>query len=491
MHRSKYLALTLAYGSLGIAPSSAQAQARPAATNAAPATASPAPATTTLTTPLAATPPPPPLVPETAPGPVRSLTLAEAVAIARRDPPTVLAAIARIRAAEAQIPVVRAALLPSLSGSVSGSATITNGTSNSGLMVANQSTSASLTVGTGFSGRWTIWDFGQTSLNVDAAELNVRAARADAASATRVAVSQAATAYFTALADQELIASAAETVRQREQEAQIARGLVEAGARPPIEQTRSEVALESARLDLITATVSTQNDIASLAAALALDPAVPIAIQHPRELSLDDDPARAAAEAERSRPEIAGARLALQRAETQLAAARAGYRPSIAASATASVVYALQYVDRPPTAPTSVSGPTERGTAAIELDIPIFDPVLNANIRVAEANVAVARTAIAQQSLIARTEAAQAAIQLRAARQALAQSERLAAGAAANLVQAQGRYEAGAAPLLELVDAQAADATARVAVVRARWQFELAKVRLLTAVGHLDTLGQP
>jgi outer membrane protein len=443
-----------------------------------------------MATPVGATSPTAAAVPDvpTTSG-ARSLTLAEAVLIAQRDPPTVLAAIARIRAAEAQIPLVRAALLPSLSGTVLGNINASNGSTNSGLMTG-QSTSLTASIGTSLNGRWTIWDFGRTGLNVDAAELNARAARADASSASRVAVSQAATAYFTALADQELIASATETVRQREREAQIAHGLVDAGARPPIEGTRSDVALESARLDLITATVSTQNDIASLAAALALDPSVPIEIQHPRQLTLDDDPAHAAAEAERTRPEIAGARLALERAETQLAAARANYRPSIAAAASGGISFAYQYVDRSGAVSDSL-GPSERGAASIELDVPIYDPVINANIRIAEANVAVARTTVAQQVLTARTEAVQAAIQLRAARQALAQSERLAAGAAANLAQAQGRYEAGAAPLLELVDAQAADATARVAVVRARWQFELSKVRLLGAVGHLDTLGRP
>ena len=50
------------------------------------------------------------------------------------------------------------------------------------------------------------------------------------------------------------------------------------------------------------------------------------------------------------------------------------------------------------------------------------------------------------------------------------------------------RYAAGVAPVLELVDAQAADQTARVNVVRARLQLELARVRLLGAVGRLGDL---
>nr|MBP6834176.1 TolC family protein [Deltaproteobacteria bacterium] len=68
------------------------------------------------------------------------------------------------------------------------------------------------------------------------------------------------------------------------------------------------------------------------------------------------------------------------------------------------------------------------------------------------------------------------------------QSERLAAGTAANLELATGRYQGGAAPLLEVVDAQAADASARIAVVRARLNLALSRAQLLAATGRLERL---
>jgi outer membrane protein TolC len=67
----------------------------------------------------------------------------------------------------------------------------------------------------------------------------------------------------------------------------------------------------------------------------------------------------------------------------------------------------------------------------------------------------------------------------------------LAEVATANLTQAVGRYEAGAAQLLELVDAQAADAAARVSVVRARLNALTARAQLLAATGDLEALSQP
>ena len=421
-----------------------------------------------------------------------SVSLGEAVAIARRDPPSVLLALARIHTAESQVPLVRASLLPTFAGNASIGANGSNGsTPVQGFGTVNQ-TLGQLTFDTNVGGRWTFFDFGRTSLNVDAAQLGVQVARMDANSVTRLAVTNAASAYFTALADQQLVASATQVVQQRQREADIARGLVEGGARPPIEQTRAEVGLQTAQLELTNAITSLNNDLAALAATLAIDPSHALAIVQPPLIAVDDDPAHAAAESERTRPEVATARLQLQQAEVQLSAARAGYRPSLNAAATVGVRYNLtarSTVDSMGMPVTNVTnGPSEYATASVGLAVPIWDPVLNANIRLNEASVATARASLAQVVLNARTDAVQAAIGVRAARQAVQQAERLAAGAAANLAQAEGRYQAGAAPVLELVDAQASDATARLAVIRARWQFELSKVRLLGAIGHLDVL---
>jgi outer membrane protein TolC len=87
-----------------------------------------------------------------------------------------------------------------------------------------------------------------------------------------------------------------------------------------------------------------------------------------------------------------------------------------------------------------------------------------------------------------RAAAVQAAINLRASRVSLEQAERLVANAAANLDQATGRYQSGAAPLLETIDAQAADAGARITVVRARLALQIAQVNLLIATGDLERL---
>jgi outer membrane protein TolC len=418
--------------------------------------------------------------------PEQTLTLAEVVGIARQNPPAVLQAIAREQAALAQVDLARTPLLPSLSATVSGNVFASNGgfVSAGGATGGSATFSASGWVDGSLSARWTIWDFGRTALGVRAALESARGAREDVRAAERSAISQAAAAYFVLLADEEIAAQNRATVQQRERQLEISRGLVEAGARPPIEQTRAEVALDSARLDLTVADATARNDAASLAAAVALDPTRPVRAVRPREIPVDDDPTRAADTAAATRPEVAAARARLAQAEAQLSATRAAYYPVLSANASGSV----RYTERFTGAGAPVGTPSELGSAAVALSVPIFDPTLRANVRAAEAQVAQARAVVTQQVLGVRTEAVQAALAVRSARQALAQAERLAAGAAANLAQAEGRYAAGVAPQLELVDAQAADATARVQVARARLQFEVAKVRLLTAIGRVTEL---
>ena len=160
------------------------------------------------------------------------------------------------------------------------------------------------------------------------------------------------------------------------------------------------------------------------------------------------------------------------------------HRPTLAAQASAQANYNGRVVGQ------GAFGLSEQLQGGLTLTWPIFDASTRAGIDTADANVASARASLTQQSLAVRSAAVQAAINLRAAGVALEQTTHLAATAAANLEQATGRYRSGAAPLLETVDAQAADASARVAVVRARLQLQVARVNLLANTGEIERLGR-
>jgi outer membrane protein TolC len=414
------------------------------------------------------------------------LRLSDVLDMARRNPPSIFAALARVQEADAQVDLAHAALMPTVSGVLTGTVaaaqtSILYGQSTipAGLVFPGIVPTAALDVSV--VARWPIWDFGRTRLAVDAAKHGVRSADDSVRGAERTAMASASRAYFTLLSDADLLTQIRETVRQREREAEIARGLVQSGTRAPIEQTRSEVALDSARADLTIAEGARRSDEATLASALALDPKRRLRLSSPPIRSVDDDPAHSEATALAARPELAAARASLARAEGELAAARAGYRPLLAANGSAGGRYTNHVLS---------DAVTEQGAAAITLTVPFLDPTVAGNIKVAEARVAYARAAFDQECLAVGAEAVQGAIALSSARATLAQAERIVGGASATLQQAQTQYATGAGSLLELLDAQGVDSAARIGVVRARLRVALATVQLLAAEGQLDELGR-
>ncbi len=416
----------------------------------------------------------------------RTVTFTEALRLAARMPPTVRAAVARVTAANAQIEQARAAWLPTIGVSSSPSINF----SDRPFLPATEITQAqrlqgsNVNIDAAAAVRWNLFDFGRTSANVRVFERSRDALREDSRTATLQAVSSAATQYLTVLGDLEAIETTRVTVTQREARLRIAQGRVEAGAAGPIDTVRAQVDLDAGRLDLSIAEARAASDRAALAAALGLDPAVPLQVTRlPDEvLSADDDPARAAREAVATRPEFAAARYRVAQAQAQADLAHANRRPALTANANASVGYNEVLAGR------GLSGISETVSGGVSLSWQLFDRSLGAAADSADAAVAVAQETLNAQSLAVRTAAVQAAVASSSARAQVEQAERLAVGTASNLELATGRYQGGAASLLEVVDAQAADASARIAVVRARLNLALSRAQLLAATWRLERL---
>lgn len=415
------------------------------------------------------------------------ISLQDALRRAWIDPPAVVAALARVEAASLQVNSARAAYLPSVTLSTSPQFSYSDRPSFAAGLGPSRLRSSALSVDATASARMTLYDFGRTAGAVRGAEAAADAAREDARGARLQSLSAAAVAYLTVLNDRENLASIDATVSQREAHLRIAEGLVSTGSRPGIEAVRAQLNLESARLDRAAAAERAASNLASLAAALGVDPLreVRVAPAPDGVFASPLDPASAARRAIAMRPEFSAARHRVAQAEAQLDTARAARLPTLSASANvgASLSEVLEG--------NGLGGVSQTAGAGVTLSWPLFDANVRANVGVAESNVQVARRNLEVQTLQVRTAAVQAAVSARAAQATLAQAERLAEVAAANLTQAAGRYEAGAAQLLELVDAQAADAAARVSVVRARLNALTARAQLLAATGDLEALSQP
>lgn len=423
---------------------------------------------------------------EAPPAPRVSITLRDALRRAWSDPPTVLAAVARVEAASLQVSASRAAYLPTVSLSTSPQFSYSDRPSFAAGLGPSRLRSSSLSIDATATARMVLYDFGRTAGAVRSAEAAADAAREDVHAARLQSLGAAAVAYLTVLNDRENLASIDATIAQREAHLRIATGLVEAGTRPPVESVRAQLNLESARLDRAAAAERAESNLAALAAAVGVDPLSEVEVAPIEEgvFSAPLDPATAARRAVALRPEFAAARHRVDQAQAQLDTLRAGRLPTLSASGNigASVSEIL--------GGNGLGGVSQTAGVGVSLSWPLFDGTNRANADVAAANVEVARRNLATQSLQVRTAAVQGAVAARAAQQTLVQAERLAEVAAANLEQAAGRYEQGAAALLELVDAQAADASARIAVLRARLSALSSRAQLLAATGDLESISR-
>ncbi len=434
----------------------------------------------------------PSLMPPTAAAPVR-LSLADAVSLARRNAPSVLAAAEQAEAARRAVGLANAQLLPNVSGQVAGAASRFQGPSLVAALIpgAGSPTQSSLDIDGTVQMRWTIWDFGRTSLTVRAARANAASAADQVRVLQLASMTEAAAAFVAVVTDQEFVGALRATLELRRRELEIAAGFVAAGLRQDVERVRATLAVNNAQIALTSATIALQSDTIAFASALALDPLTPIEIIVPTPLAVDDDPAAAADTAVRQRPEVRVLRDRLTAAEMQVNALRALYRPTLFLAGSAAFGFQTLIVESQGTTgipPSTVAGPRIALQANAGLSVPIFDGSFSPQIAAAVANANAVRHVLDAQTLAVRTEAAQSALLVRGARQQLAQTEQAAATAAANLELASGRYASGIGQIIELVDAQVADANARITVVRARLQLEAAKIRLLGATGQSDRL---
>ena len=419
------------------------------------------------------------------PAPSVQLTLASALERARRDAPSVLTAAAQTAIAAARRDDAGVSLLPTLSASagLNAGANKTSRSIDSGVAGAPSELEAeSLSTGleASLNARWLLWDFGRAASSEEALAAALQAATSDEQTAQRSAVLLVANAYLAVLADEEAVASATQTLEQRSRQADIARRRVAAQVAAPIEEVRASIAVESARGELSRAQGALRRDKAQLSGAMGLPAATELSLERFEVMPVAVTAGEAGALASASRPEVAAAKQRLLTAELQVAIAGANHRPSLLLSG--SVGPSWQATDTP-------SSQTSAGAnAALVFSLPLIDPSVGAAERLAMAQRSAAGAALEQVRQAVATEATTAVIDAEQARVSLSIAEQTAKLAAANLVQAEGRYAAGAAPLMELLDAQLQDSQARQALVSQRYQAGRAQFGVIGAIGELGRL---
>jgi outer membrane protein TolC len=317
-------------------------------------------------------------------------------------------------------------------------------------------------------------DFGRTRASV-ARTVDLAGAAGEDARATRVEVAFAAqVAYFNVLRADSVLGVRRETVRQRETLQRQAQAFFDAGLKARIDVVRAEANLYQARADATSADLDARTARRVLLGQMGVD--------GPPDFELLGAPAVAEAagtiedwqrEADAKHPDLQGLRLQVAAARNALLAAGRSDNPSLTASGR--LGWAGEDL------------PSDRSWAVgAQLSVPVFNGGLTRHqASEAEAGLAAAELALAERRRQIRllVEQADQAMQEAAERLAVREKEREAF--AENLRLATGRYEAGAADIIEMVDAQVQMTAAETNLVQARFDRLTALAALYRALGRL------
>ena len=400
--------------------------------------------------------------------PAGAETLQEAIGLAYRTNPTLLAQRANQRALDETIVQARSGLRPTISAS--GGVSYTRTDVDGAGVTENDGATASVSLSQN------IWTAGRTARGIDAAEANVRAGRENLRDIEQQVMASVVQAYADVVRDMEIL-----RIRQ-ENLAVLRRQLDESNARFEVgEITRTDVAQSEARLaqsdaDLANAQAQLSVSRAAYAAVVGQAPANMAALPVLPGLPTDFDAALDVALVEN--PGVLAATYALQAAEANVAAARAEYRPSARLSAsyggTSNDLSGLDLTDR-----TSF-------TAGATVSVPLFTGGLNRS-RVAQAleranaaqiNVEGERRGVLQtvSSTYAQTVAAKSTLQA-------GQEAVRAASVAAEGVRQEAQV--GLRTTLDVLNQELELRSAQVTLASAHRNQYVAQAQLLAAMGRL------
>ncbi|WP_297804966.1 TolC family outer membrane protein [uncultured Brevundimonas sp.] len=433
--------------------------------------------------------------------PASAESLRDAVALAYRTNPTLLAQRANQRALDETTVQARAGLRPTISvsgganyqhtdsdrvvmtspstiipidtngdgiadatGTIPGTTTVTGGSRETDSLNANVQLSQ------------TIWSGGRTTNAIKAADANILAGRENLRSVEQGVMLNVIQAYADVLRDMEIL-------RVRQENLQVLRRqLEESNARFEVgEITRTDVAQSEARLaqsesDLAQAQAQLSVSRASYATYVGQSPsnleALPPLPNVPSDFDLALDTALA------NNPAILGAQYELQAAEANVAAARAEYRPTARLTASYGGT-SNEFTNADLSANTSFS-------AGAQVSVPLFTGGLNRS-RVAQAleranaaqiNIEGQRRSVLQAVSSAYAQALSARSSLEAGEQAVR-----AASVAAEGVRQEAQV--GLRTTLDVLNQEVELRSAQVALASARRNYYVAQAQLLSAMGGL------
>lgn len=407
----------------------------------------------------------------TAPGAARAQSFTEALGLAYLNNPSLEASRAGQRANDELVPQARSAELPQVSG---------NGTfGQEWSIISNQPKDLRGITQPGqggFSVNQAIYHGGSIEAGVDQAENQVRAGRAQLHGSEQQVLLAAATVYLDALRDQAVVDLNINNEQVLQRQLTATRDRFRVGELTRTDVSQSESRLASAKADRISAEGQLAATRATFARVMGQMPGTLRQPATPTTLpaTLDDAVARAETEA----PAVVQARYTLEAARNGVDVATGAMLPSIDAQATYS-----RYWDQ---STTGVNGQYDIGIVGAQITIPLYQGSgASAKVRGAKHQQIQARNQVDDAMRTAREAAVQAWQALVTARGAIASYEVQVQAAQVALEGVTQEQTVGSRTILDVLNAQQELLNAKVQLVRAHHDEQVAAYRVLAAVGEM------
>ena len=252
------------------------------------------------------------------------------IADARAHNFDLLAAIARVRQADAQVRVAGAPLLPSLSGG--GSATYDRrGNRGTGIVFANGKTASdSRSYAANLSASWEVDLWGRLRAQQDAAEASALFSRFDQQAVALTAVTSVATTWVTALAYQDRLAVAERNLRDADDILQAIRARLDAGTASLLDVSQQEALAAGIRAQIPALRSLFEQQVNALAILVGRPPErITVAPGTLNDLPLPEVSPGLPSDLLARRPDVAAAEAQLQSANANIRFARAAFFPQL------------------------------------------------------------------------------------------------------------------------------------------------------------------
>lgn len=398
-------------------------------------------------------------------------TLAECIAIALREQPTLKAATALVQAGQQRVVQAASNYLPQVMGTYAANRRNASAATRTGANVSSASQTFNF-YSTGVSFTQILFDFGQTLDQIHSAQAAEASLEADRSTQVDTVVFNVKQTYFNVLAARRLRSVADESVRQSQKHLEQAEGRHDVGLAPKFDVTQAQVQLATAELNQLTAQNAVAVSWESLRNALGvngpLDFDIVDSLGH-RDVAIGAN--EALATAYDNRPELQSIRAQELSTTEQVSALQKDYLPNV----TGNGLYDWSGTDYP------LQSSWNIGAA---VNITIFNGWLTAG-QIGEAKANLANLKFNEESLRQNIalQVRQAVLNLQQAVASIGVAEKGLQQARENLELAEGRYNTGVGNIIELTDAQASQTQAEASYVQALYNYHTALAALEQAMG--------